>query len=131
VIARRVQEVQDELLQRKGLQVRHVIMTSDEKDSAWWDEVKALGWFSIDHSKTSETFNEWCAPSTVSIIDNGVTMVRYRYPVFIDAVIQSNGEGFVGTDKSTMSVLAKRRVESWRDGAARIFKWGWLGADDH
>jgi hypothetical protein len=30
-----------------------------------------------------------------------------------------------------MSVLARRRVESWQDGAVRIVKWGKPDADDH
>lgn len=54
-----------------------------------------------------------------------------RYPVLIDAVIQSGGAGFVGTDRSTMSILARRRVHSWRDGVTRIVKWGTPEADNH
>jgi hypothetical protein len=54
-----------------------------------------------------------------------------RYPVIIDAVVQSNGMGFVGTDLSTFSVLARRRVEDWQRGATRTVKWGYKGADDH
>lgn len=55
----------------------------------------------------------------------------YRYPVFLDAVIQSNGAGFVGTHGSTMTTLARRRVESWHGGPIRVVRWGWPGADDH
>jgi hypothetical protein len=54
-----------------------------------------------------------------------------RHPVFIDAIIQSNGAGFVGTRGSTMSNLALRRVQSWHNGPTRIVQWGWPGADDH
>ena len=54
-----------------------------------------------------------------------------RYPVLIDAVIQSGGAGFVGTDRSTMTILARRRVQSWRDGVTRIVKWGTPEADNH
>jgi hypothetical protein len=54
-----------------------------------------------------------------------------RYPLLIDAVIQSNGQGFVGTDRSTMSLMARRRVESWHDGVTRTVLWGTLDADDH
>lgn len=57
--------------------------------------------------------------------------VVVRYPVFIDAVIQSNGAGFVGTHGSTMTTLARRRVESWHDGPTRVVKWGSPNADDH
>lgn len=54
-----------------------------------------------------------------------------RYPVLIDAVIQSGGLGFVGTDGSTMSLLGRRRVQSWRNGSVRTVKWGRPGADNH
>jgi hypothetical protein len=54
-----------------------------------------------------------------------------RYPLLIDAVIQSNGVGFVGTDLSTVSVVARRRVESWHDGIVRTVKWGQPTSDDH
>lgn len=54
-----------------------------------------------------------------------------RYPVLIDAAIQSLGVGFVGTDRSTMSILARRRVQSWQDGAVRTLKWGRPDSDDH
>jgi hypothetical protein len=54
-----------------------------------------------------------------------------RYPLFIDAVIQSNGAGFVGTQGSTMTTVARRRVESWRGGPTRVVKWGSPNADDH
>ncbi|KAH0591053.1 hypothetical protein H2248_001162 [Termitomyces sp. 'cryptogamus'] len=112
VIARRVDEVKAELLQRKGISVDHIIMTSDERDTAWWDEVKGKGWYAVDHSQTADLLGPW-------------------FPVFIDAAIQSLGAGFVGTDGSTMSMIARRRVESWTDGAVRIFKWGQPDSDDH
>jgi hypothetical protein len=54
-----------------------------------------------------------------------------RYPVIIDAVVQSNGMGFVGTELSTFSTLARRRVEDWQAGVTRTVKWGYKGADDH
>ncbi|RDB28949.1 hypothetical protein Hypma_015821 [Hypsizygus marmoreus] len=112
VIARRVEEVKVELRQRKGITVNHIIMTSDERNTTWWEDVKTLGWYPIDHSQTGELLGPW-------------------YPVLIDAAIQSLGAGFVGTDRSTMSMLARKRVESWSDGATRIFKWGKPDSDDH
>jgi len=114
VIARRVSEVQEELRTRKGIEATHVIMTSDEGDPEWWSGVRALGWTWVDHAaeRTEEIHGKW-------------------HPVFIDAIIQSNGAGFVGTLRSTMSTLARRRVQSWRDGAIRTISWGWPGADDH
>jgi len=112
IVGRRVREVQEELLARKGLDVKHVIMTSDEKNSTWWDDVIARGWLAVDHTTTMTTYGVW-------------------YPVFIDAVIQSNGVGFVGTDRSTMTTLARRRVQSWHDGAVRVVKWGRADSDNH
>ncbi|TFK77388.1 hypothetical protein BDN72DRAFT_910534, partial [Pluteus cervinus] len=112
VIARRVREVQDEMWEKKGIQINHVMVTSDERNETWWQEIYAQGWLSPDHSRTKELYGEW-------------------YPVLIDAVIQATGAGFVGTDGSTMSMIAKRRTETWSDGASRIYKWGYPGADDH
>jgi len=111
-IVRRVHEVQEELLQRKGLNVTAVIITSDEEDPEWWADVDKLGWKYPDHTNTESDYGRW-------------------YPVLIDAVIQSNGIGFVGTDRSTMSEMGRRRSESWHDGATRMVKWGFIGADDH
>ncbi|KAH9836945.1 uncharacterized protein C8Q71DRAFT_578541 [Rhodofomes roseus] len=116
VIQRRVREIQDEIRLRKGIDIpdTHVILTSDEKDQAWWDEVTALGWVKIDHDawETEQNYGKW-------------------YPVFLDAAIQSSAMGFVGTDRSTYSTVSRRRVEDWQDGATRTIKWGYKGADDH
>ncbi|KAJ6520709.1 hypothetical protein DFH09DRAFT_939656, partial [Mycena vulgaris] len=112
VIARRVDEVRADLLKRKGLKVDRVVMTSDEKDDAWWAPVRALGWAVPDHSDTVRLHDKW-------------------YPMLIDGAIQSGGMGFVGTDQSTVSILAGRRVRSWRNGEVRTVKWGRVGADDH
>ncbi|KAJ7109973.1 hypothetical protein C8R44DRAFT_842428 [Mycena epipterygia] len=110
--ARRVREVQAEVLQRKGIEVKHVIVTGDEKDSAWWDSVRELGWRRPDHSQIYGSYGGgW-------------------YPVLLDAVLQSQGSAFVGTDRSTMSMLSGRRVADWHDGPVRHVKWGTPGADD-
>ncbi|KAI0785042.1 hypothetical protein C8Q75DRAFT_723287 [Abortiporus biennis] len=118
VIARRVQEVQDEIRRKKGIVIpmNRVIVTSDEKDENWWNAVSLLGWARMDHSalQTVENYGLW-----------------YVFPVVLDAAIQSNGLGFVGTDRSTFSVLSKRRVQDWHNGATRMVKWGKKGADDH
>ncbi|THV07510.1 hypothetical protein K435DRAFT_847933 [Dendrothele bispora CBS 962.96] len=109
---RRVHEVQDEILEKKGITVNHVIILSDEDDTAWWQQVDPLGWLRIDHSQTAEKHGPW-------------------YPVLIDAVIQSGGLGFVGTDKSTMSILARRRAQEWHDATYRMVRWGSADADLH
>ncbi|KAJ3787141.1 hypothetical protein GGU10DRAFT_349647 [Lentinula aff. detonsa] len=112
VIARRVREMQDQILEEKGIVVNHVVMTSDEKEETWWQEVADQNWSTPDHSRTKELYGDW-------------------YPVFIDAAIQSGGIGFVGTEGSTMSIMAKRRVEAWQGGITIMVKWGYVGADDH
>ncbi|KAF7302972.1 hypothetical protein MKEN_01259900 [Mycena kentingensis (nom. inval.)] len=107
IYKRRVAEVTAAVYQHKGVHVTHVVMTSDEKDEAWWDEIAAAGWFRPDHTRmqTAEIYGEW-------------------YPVLFDAVVQSRGIGFVGTDSSTMSVLAARRVQDWNGGVTKLVKWG-------
>ncbi len=61
VYSSRVEDVQQELLERKGISVTHVIMTSDEQDERWWDSVKGMGWLRIDHVKenTVAVLGEW------------------------------------------------------------------------
>ncbi|KIM70241.1 hypothetical protein SCLCIDRAFT_102054 [Scleroderma citrinum Foug A] len=114
VIARRVEEVQQELLDRKGIHVTRVIMTSDERDPNWWAEIAKLGWTWVDYAaeRTVEKHGKW-------------------YPLLLDAIIQSRGAGFVGTEYSTMTTVALRRVQDWSQGAVRVTHWGWPGADDH
>ncbi|KAJ7065244.1 hypothetical protein C8F01DRAFT_736409 [Mycena amicta] len=112
VIARRVEEVQDEIWEKKRVVVDRVIVTSDEQDARWWDEVTELGWVRPDHSQTAALYGAW-------------------HPILIDAVIQSSAMGFVGTDKSTVSIMARKRVEAWNNGTVRTVRWGSPGADDH
>jgi hypothetical protein len=62
VIARRVEEVQEELWTTRHIVVDRVIVTSDEKAATWWDAVFELGWVRPDHSRTVEEHGEWCVP---------------------------------------------------------------------
>ncbi|KAI0074822.1 hypothetical protein K474DRAFT_1600968 [Panus rudis PR-1116 ss-1] len=116
VFAVRVNEIKEELSTRKGIDTTYmkVIMTSDESDPKWWQDVEKMGWIRINHGteKTAVTYGDW-------------------YPVIIDAYMQSAGMGFVGTDRSTFSNLARRRVQEWNDGAVRTVKWGRPDADSH
>lgn len=56
-------EVQDEIRTTKGIDVpnSHVLMTSDERDEAWWDDVKAMGWARVDHNamNTAQEHGRW------------------------------------------------------------------------
>ncbi|KAJ7088883.1 hypothetical protein B0H15DRAFT_939266 [Mycena belliarum] len=110
--ALRVDEVRAALFAARGVAVAHVVMTSDEAEPAWWDEVRARGWVAPDHALTGERYGKWG-------------------PVHIDGAIQSGSVGFVGTDQSTVSIVAGRRVTAWRGGVVRMVKWGKVGADDH
>ncbi|KAF8610173.1 hypothetical protein BDV93DRAFT_517351 [Ceratobasidium sp. AG-I] len=115
--ARRVQEIQDALRARPdSVNARAVLVTSDERDPGWWEEIAELGpeWGWVDHAaeKTVEKYGKW-------------------YPVVLDAVFQSLGVGFVGTDHSTMTLLSQRRVGDWNGGLSEKVRWGTPGADDH
>jgi len=59
VLARRVEEIKIELRESRGITVEHVIMTSDEKDESWWEQVAKQGWYIIDHSGTVERYGAW------------------------------------------------------------------------
>ena len=91
-----------------------MLVASDETDPAWWADVRARGWRSADHAaaRTEERFSRW-------------------HPVLLDAAMLSGATGFVGTAGSTYSAVSGRRVESWQDGAVRMLRWGYEGADNH
>ncbi|KAF7359917.1 putative O-fucosyltransferase-like protein [Mycena venus] len=108
---RRVKEVRAAILENTGVAVDRVIITSDETDPAWWASVLKLGWLRPNHTETVERYGAW-------------------YPTFIDAVIHGAAYGFVGTDRSTVSILARRRVFS-KGGVTEMVKWGRPRADDH
>jgi len=113
----RVREIQDELNVRLAThRPLKVIVTSDERDSTWWEKVRQQGWLFVDHGPDGEN----------TAIQHGLW-----YMPLLDAVIQCMGAGFVGTDRSTMSLLARRRVEEWSGGVTRMVKWGFPGADNH
>jgi hypothetical protein len=59
-INRRIQEVKEELaIKYPGIDVGHVVMTSDERNETWWGEVIGAGWYRVDHSKTVENYGKW------------------------------------------------------------------------
>jgi len=45
--------------------------------------------------------------------------IELRYPIVLDSVALSLGKGFVGTTRSTLSLLASKRVQDWEDGFVR------------
>jgi hypothetical protein len=56
-------EVQKEVLERHGVNItmQQVIMTSDETNEAWWEQVASYGWKRIDHAaqQTAERYSRW------------------------------------------------------------------------
>ncbi|KZT51339.1 hypothetical protein CALCODRAFT_487998 [Calocera cornea HHB12733] len=102
----RIYEVQFELWKYNTTQVEHVLVMSDEKDATWWAGINENGWSWIDHKKedTAEKHGLW-------------------YEMLLDVVFHSKGSGFVGTDGSTMSLLAERRVKDWNGGQTARLLW--------
>jgi hypothetical protein len=58
---RRIEEIQEETRERLGLFPQHVLMLSDEEDPAWWDSIRAVGWYTIDHvaENTVNKYGRW------------------------------------------------------------------------
>ncbi|KAF7303207.1 hypothetical protein MKEN_01284500 [Mycena kentingensis (nom. inval.)] len=104
-IKQHVEDVREELRADEGLEHVQVIITSDEKNATWWEEVDELGWLRVDHRRTKDVYGLW-------------------YPILVDEVIHSKSSGFVGTRGSTVSILAARRVETWNGGPTRMVEWG-------
>ncbi|CED83248.1 hypothetical protein [Phaffia rhodozyma] len=111
--ADRVAEVQKLLLEEKGIKTAHVLATTDEHDESFLKEVRDLGWIMLNHDKE------------LTIEKNGLW-----YPTLIDSIALSLGTGFVGTSGSTMSILARRRVEEWNGGIGRQVLRKYGGLDD-
>jgi hypothetical protein len=130
VIARRVQEVKDELLTTRGIVADHVIMTSDEDNATWWQGVEEQGWKRLHHLKWAQA-DEPTGEPPVKGAPERLQRLHSWYPLILDAVVQSSGVGFVGTDGSTMSMIARRRTETWNNGVSRTVKWGNPHSDDH
>ncbi|KAG8807740.1 hypothetical protein FRC17_004291 [Serendipita sp. 399] len=116
-----VEEIEEELLQRgvvKGYQGKlPVIMTSDEQDEAWWTEVQRYGWKRLvfpDHLALP--------PGVRGKEEEGLSEETHRKlwdRLLVEIAIQGYGTGFIGTEGSTMSQVAERRVEHWQKGATR------------
>jgi len=105
-LQRRVLSVRSRLASLHGLHVPRVLVTSDESSPSWWSQIHQLGYTSINHTAegTEEKWGEW-------------------YPSVLDSVFLSYGKGFVGTEGSTMSLLALRRVQDWGEGVGEWLMW--------
>jgi len=91
-----------------------VLVMSDDDTPEFWGDVTGRGWVQINHTVegTEERYGQW-------------------YTAVLDGYFQSRGVGFVGTEGSTMSLLAERRVQDWQGGVTREVKWGKKDADAH
>jgi hypothetical protein len=96
-----VERIRDEIRQKQNLEVKQVVVMSDEEDAAFWKDITNMGWTRIDHLKelTLEKYGEWMGP-------------------ILDQVAQSLAVGFVGTEDSTFSLVSMRRVQDWNHGPA-------------
>jgi hypothetical protein len=58
---RRIEEIQEETRERLGVVPQHVIMLSDESDPAWWDSIRKVGWYMVDHvaEDTVNKYGRW------------------------------------------------------------------------
>lgn len=115
-----VEEIEEELRDKgiieRGRPRLPVIITSDEKDPKWWEEVAQHGWKRV------------VFPSSLSIPEglhgmekhlDAETYERFWSRMLVEVAVQGYGTGFIGTQESTMSLLARRRVEHWQKGVTR------------
>ncbi|KAF7290976.1 hypothetical protein HMN09_01276300 [Mycena chlorophos] len=108
--ARKVKKMQEQLLADKGLTIQHVVVTSDESADEFWADVASYGYGRPDHTTTKEEYGAF-------------------YPVFIDNAIQGLAHGIVGTEMSTVSRIAAKRIESWQGGINTMVSFRKLEAE--
>lgn len=124
---KRVKEIEDELKRRGRLTLEEgrlpVIVTSDETDEEWWAHVADMGWKRVMFP------DELSIPAGLNIRDPKVeedwgeqVYERLWDRMLVEMAVQGFGTGFVGTQGSTMSLVASRRVEHWQDGVVRMVK---------
>ncbi len=120
--AHAAQRIARALRTERGIDLRYVFVTSDERDASWWDTVRAETTYNASSSSGLEyVYLNHTALDTAShplVLASGHTE---WYPVLVDAIVQSLGTGFVGSEGSTMSLVAARRVEDWQWGGAAGF----------
>lgn len=111
---REVEAVREELWSQKGINVKEedVIVTSNDRSSEWWDEVAKIGWKRVQIPDSIRIEEEEGEREDVP--------QRLWKQMLVEAAIQGWSAGFVGTRGSTMSLLAKRRVEEWQKGSTRF-----------
>jgi len=122
-----VKEIEDELRKSGRLTDEEgrlpVIVTSDEMDEHWWGGVTDKGWKRVSFPE------ELSIPPGLNIRDPKVeedwgkeVYDRLWERMLVEMAVQGSGTGFVGTQGSTMSLVASRRVEHWQNGVVRTVK---------
>jgi hypothetical protein len=119
-----VEEIEQELRDQGRLSWAEgrlpVIVTSDETDEEWWTEVLRYGWKRVKYPPSLDL-----PPGFTNIKgaeEEGVSKETYDKlwdRMLVEIAIQGYGTGFIGTQASTMSLMAQRRVEHWQDGVTR------------
>ena len=122
--AEAVEEVRSELLRRPSLSGKDIptIIFSDEPkhmndwfrnryhrppgfSESFWAEVDSLGWKSLDHESpevnTDERWGIW-------------------YSNLIDTALLAHAVGYIGTQRSTFSLMGAKRVAGWWNGPVRM-----------
>lgn len=142
---RLIGEVEQELHQRGigykgGEPVKFpVVVTSDETDKDWWNEVARFGWKRVEFPSALE-WRPQGEPEKYKKKGHrkkmGKNGIRSEPPgrlppemydvlwdrMLVEAALQGLGVGFVGTQGSTMSLVAQRRVEHWQGGVTRVIE---------
>jgi len=77
------------------------------------------GWYTIDHVAEDTDHRHGKYSDGDSFLfgyrpPESLVNEIFRYPVLIDAVIQSSGVGMIGQTRSTYALLAGRRVRDWQ-----------------
>lgn len=139
--ARLVKGVEQELHSRGYAHTIPVIVTSDEADEEWWGDVERYGWKRVQFPPELELDPSPSHNANTGGGHGGGGSGRVVNPVieaeptggwapgtygklwdrmFVEVAIQGFAVGFVGTHASTMSLVAKRRVEHWQRGVVRL-----------
>lgn len=69
--ALRVEQVQKQLREEHNVDAKLVLMTSDERNATWWEEVNKLGWAHIDFAgePQDEILGKWSVPVFRSLLE--------------------------------------------------------------
>ncbi|KZT51348.1 hypothetical protein CALCODRAFT_138136 [Calocera cornea HHB12733] len=110
---RRVLEMQSSLA-AQGIQTDRVLVTSDETDPTWWEAITEMGYTYINHTElgTEAKYGMWYGP-------------------ILDAAFQSMGAAVIGTERSTMSLLAERRALDWQSAPSTRLTFSNVPGEDN